>query len=87
MSIKCAWCGEVIFIGMPITLYVTKKDFFLPDDAVWFNRDQRQPVGCRRCAEMGPTDWMGVWVPPGKVERTISPTELVIHSNSVVLVR
>ncbi len=87
MTIKCAWCGKPIFIGMPVTLYVVKKDFVLPDGAVWFNENQRQPVGCRRCAEMGPADWMGYWIPPGKVKRMLSPNELVVQSNSVVLVR
>jgi len=87
MAVKCAWCEKVIFVGMPITLYVARENFVLPDGAVWFNEDQRQPVGCRRCAEMGPADWMGLWIPPGKVERHLSPTELVIQSNSVVLVR
>lgn len=84
MAIKCAWCGKVIFVGMPITLYCAKEDFILPESAVWFNEELRQPIGCGQCAELGPADWMGYWVPPGRVYRVISPTEFVISSNQSV---
>lgn len=87
MAIRCAWCGGVIFIGMPVTLYTAEKDFVLPEDAAWFNEEYRQPIGCKKCAEMGPADWMGFWVPPGKVKRVMPPTELVIQSNSIVLIQ
>ncbi len=68
MAIKCAWCDGVILIGMPITSYVAKKNFVLPEHSVWFDEEQRLPVGCGRCAEMGPADWTGIWAPPGKVK-------------------
>jgi len=87
MAIKCAWCGNVIFIGSPVTLYMaTKKDFKIPEHAVIYNENPLQLVGCRRCAELGSADWMGYWVPPGKVQRVMSPTEVAIQSNKVVLV-
>lgn len=40
MSIKCAWCGGVIFISSPITLYISqKKDFKVPKYAIIYDED------------------------------------------------
>jgi len=82
MSIRCAWCGEVIFIGDPITLYSpVKKDHKLPDYAVLYNKEENQYVGCLGwdCAQTG-GDRAGFWVPPGKVHRVATAWETLIQN-------
>src|SRR3989344_1863353 len=84
MSIRCAWCGGSITVGDAITLYTpTKKDFQIPDYAVFYKRVPFQLVGCLRwgCADSG-IDRAGFWVPPGKVYRILSPMEMLIASGS-----
>jgi len=69
MAIRCAWCGKVIFIGHPITLYFHRdKDREMPDYAVLHNKKYNSYVGClrRNCAE-SIIDRAGFWYPPGKV--------------------
>ncbi len=81
MVIKCAWCGGVIFIGDPITLYSpVKKDFEIPEHAVIYKEKPLQLIGCLRwdCAETG-ADRMGFWLPPGKVERVRDPSTKCVH--------
>lgn len=91
MTIRCAWCNELIFIGEPITLYTPLDDEFkIPNHAVIYQQDPLQLVGCLRfdCADSG-IDRAGFWVPgdhgKGRVDRIASPLELAIHHNAVVL--
>lgn len=70
MGIRCAWCGEPITIGSPVTLYTPKKEFKVPDYAVRYGNGEEQAlVGCLRwdCADTG-ADLCGYWVPPGVVK-------------------
>jgi hypothetical protein len=77
-AIKCAWCGDTIFPGDPITLYTPKKDFAIPEHAVVHKTDPLELVGCFdwNCAESG-ADRRGFWVMPGKVQRVLSPLEMI----------
>jgi len=79
MSIKCAWCGQYIRVGDPITLYSPSKDFKVPEHAVVYKKDPLQLVGCLRfnCAISG-VDRCGFWQPPGVVDRVLSPLEMVL---------
>jgi len=75
MTIRCAWCGNPIFIGDFITLYrpTRKKDFVIPSWAVIYdNKKEQQLVGCQRkgCVDSN-TDYCGHWLPPGKVKAVI----------------
>jgi len=82
MTIKCAWCGGPIRIGNPVTLYVPDSSFEIPDYAVTHvEGDRTALVGCLDwdCAATW-GDMSGLWVPPGKVERIMSPIERCIHS-------
>ena len=64
MAIQCAWCGEPIFIGDPITLYTPHRDFQIPAHAVVHSENPLQLVGCLRwgCADTG-ADRAGFWLP------------------------
>ena len=65
MTVRCAWCGDPIMIGDPITLYSPSDPTFEPPDhAVVFYPQPLQLVGCGRttCADTG-ADYAGVWVP------------------------
>lgn len=87
MAIRCAWCGEVIFIGDPITLYTPDENFKAPEYSVVYKNDPLQLVGCLRwdCAESG-ADRIGFWLPPGKVEKIMSPIEQCFRSGQSVVV-
>lgn len=95
MAIRCAWCGNPIFIGRPITLYTPVSDNFkIPEHAVVYEREPSlQLVGCLRwdCAEAG-ADRAGFWVPgedgKGRVERVPIVHEMVLSTkrSSFVLV-
>lgn len=100
-AIKCAWCGDIIVPGDPITLYSPGKpaglffstkepseaqqrrkqeDFVVPEYAVVYQREPRLVlVGCLGwdCADVI-TDRAGFWVMPGKVQRAISPEEMLM---------
>ncbi len=81
MAIKCAWCGGVIFIGDPITLYSPRdKDRQMPDYAILHSKEHNSYVGCLRweCAETG-ADRAGFWYPPGKIMRVPSPLEMAFR--------
>ena len=70
MSIRCAWCGEPITIGAPITLYLPNKELKVPNYAVKYGEgDEQALVGCLRwdCADTG-ADMCGQWMPPGVVQ-------------------
>lgn len=64
MAIKCAWCGNPIFIGDPVTLYTPLENFKIPEHAVINNEKPLQLVGCLRwnCADTG-ADCAGFWLP------------------------
>lgn len=81
MSIKCAWCSGPIHIGSPVTLYVPKESFEVPDHAVRFQDDPQCLVGCLGwdCAGSG-MDRAGFWYPPGKVYRVPTPMEMALAS-------
>jgi len=93
MAIRCSWCGGVIFIGDPVTLYSPNdKNHKMPDYAVLHNKKDNSYVGCLRlnCAETG-ADRAGFWYPPGKVYRVPTPIEMCMQNlknggNGVVIV-
>jgi len=81
MSIRCAWCGRVIFISEPITLYIPlAKGFKIREYAVVYNKEPLQLVGCLRqgCAEMF-ADRSGFWLSPGKVKRVPNGIEILME--------
>lgn len=87
MTIRCAWCGEPIVIGSPITLYLPTEGLDIPDHAVRYSEGKEQAlVGCLRwdCAHLA--NMSGYWMPPGEVERVISPLELCIQTGAVITV-
>lgn len=78
MAIRCAWCGESINIGDPVTLCSpVHESFKVPDYAVKYG-EGNQLVGCLRwgCGEAMCRS--GFWMPPGIVERVPSPLELCL---------
>ena len=82
MAILCAWCGDAIHIGNPVTLYTPlKKDFVVPDHAIRYSEDPLRLVGCLGwdCAETG-GDRAGFWVPPGEVLRVPTVFEQLLGS-------
>lgn len=88
MTIKCAWCGSPIWIGRSITLYAPTKKFKIPEYAVRYtDHGHLELVGCLRsmCAMTG-ADMCGLWLPPGRVERFLSPMELALATNKAVFV-
>lgn len=64
MAIQCAWCGNQIFIGDPITLYTPRCNFKVPEHAVVYAKKPLQLVGCLdgNCAESR-ADKAGLWLP------------------------
>lgn len=76
--IKCAWCGEPILPDEPITLYTPKKDFKVPEYAVVYNQEPLQLVGCLGWECCSGIDRAGFWVMPGKVQRVLSPMEMIL---------
>ncbi len=88
MAIRCAWCGGVIFIGDPITLYSPRdRNRKMPDYAVLHNKEHNSYVGCLRwnCAESG-ADRAGFWYPPGQVMRVPSPLEMAMQNGGMICV-
>lgn len=81
MAIRCVWCGSVIFIGDPVTLYSCKKGTKLPDYVICYNKKLNQYVGCLgwNCAETG-ADVSGFWIPPGKVFRVKNAFEILMEN-------
>lgn len=77
MTIQCAWCNAPIFIGDEVSLYIADKEQSLPEGArEYFHEGRvRSFVGCVGCADLGPFDAQGIWMPPGVVERMPSATE------------
>lgn len=78
MEITCAWCGQAIQIGDPITVYerpigpLRERARVYNDTAV---------VGCLRqnCAA-GAHDRAGFWIEPGTVHRMLSPIEMIMRN-------
>jgi hypothetical protein len=90
MTITCAWCGEPIFIGDPVTLYGSVSGEGLLGDATPYSEDPKFFVGCLRwnCAQTG-ADRAGFWLPSntgkGYVKRTRSLFEMALQSDVVVV--
>lgn len=85
MSIRCAWCGEPIHIGDPVTTLCVAQDYIPPEYAVRY--EDNSFVGCLSwgCGEA--IFRSGFWMPPGVVHRVMSPIEMVISSGSAVFVQ
>lgn len=82
-AIRCAWCGEIITPGSPITLYSPKEeDFKIGEGVVVYNKDPLVLVGCLgwNCADA--MDRSAFWVMPGRVERVMSPLEMIMSQMS-----
>ncbi len=64
MTIRCAWCDDIIFIGSPVTLYILPADEAVPDHAVVYSTDPLRLVGCLGwdCADTS-VDRAGFWLP------------------------
>ncbi len=82
MSIRCAWCGEPIHVGDPITLGIPSPDFEIPKYAVHYSEDETKLVGCLNgdCADNG-AKFQGLWLPPGRVHIQPAPTKLLMGNN------
>jgi len=92
MAIRCAWCGSVIFVGDPVTLYIKPDSMDLLEGAVEYGDDPVCVVGCLGwdCASTG-ADRAGFWLPDnerrcGHVYRVKSPLEQALETGGVVLV-
>ncbi|HNV96929.1 MAG TPA: hypothetical protein PKL13_01260 [bacterium] len=71
MTIRCAWCGNPIFIGDLITLQNPKETFKIPDYAVKNKDFPGDYVGCHRlscCDMLG--ELIATWNTPGQIELT-----------------
>lgn len=76
MAIRCAWCGETILIGEPITLYSPAFGSEMPDFAVEEDARTlpRNFIGCFRDRCVVPGETMdGILIPPGKARRIEKP--------------
>lgn len=70
MAIRCAWCGESIHIGDPVTLSWPADDgsFKIPDYAVKYGEGDQLVV----CLRRGCGEYMcryGFWMAPGVVRK------------------
>ncbi len=63
MAIKCAWCGNPIFIGTAVTIGLPVNDFKVPKYAVAYKKNPPQFVGCFswNCADVG-AGQAGFWM-------------------------
>ena len=84
MSIQCAWCGEPITIGNPVTLYTPVKTYEIPEYALLYTEEgSKALVGCLGwdCAETG-GDRAGFWLPGndgrGRVKRVPTAFETLV---------
>lgn len=93
LSIKCAWCGNDIAIGDPVTLYSPTESFVVPDHAVPYTEGgSKALVGCLgwECAMTG-ADRAGFWLPgedgKGRVHRVPTGIEILMRNpNAAALV-
>lgn len=90
MAIKCAWCGKPIMPFDPITLYSPKNpdSFEIPEHAAIYSENPLRLVGCLRWKGCCPFSYLyrsGFWVPPGKVERVLSPIEKCLLNSEVTI--
>lgn len=87
MSIRCAWCGEAIFVREPITLYTPRPEFKVPEHAVVYQENPLQLIGCLRmgCADSG-ADRAGFWLPgddvKGYVRRVPTAYEVILGAQT-----
>ncbi|MDD4761683.1 MAG: hypothetical protein PHZ25_01505 [Candidatus Pacebacteria bacterium] len=79
MAIRCAWCGRPIMPNDPITLFSPKDtNFKITENAFVYSENPLCLVGCLRWEGCCPFSYLyraGFWIPPGKVERVLSPIE------------
>lgn len=87
MSIPCAWCGEPIDVGEPITLYHPSEFDRVRSDALEYLPEPGSVIGClsTRCSDSS-ADRAGFWMPPGVVERIPTPVELSLMSGDAIVV-
>ena len=91
MATRCAWCGEVIPIGDPVTLYTPKDPDFKPrhdDFSVYTHENSKESyVGCLGwdCADSG-ADRAGFWLPPGEVRRVPTAFEQIAGGADHVII-
>ncbi len=79
-AIKCAWCGEPIYLGDPVTLYSpNNSNFVVPAHAMVYQQKPLQLVGCMGwdCALSG-MDRAGFYVAPGKIQRVQTGMEQML---------
>lgn len=77
-GIRCAWCGDIILPGDAVTLYTPKEGFEIPKYAVVYQHEPYlQLVGCLDWNCAAAFDRAGFWVMPGKVQRVMSPLEIL----------
>lgn len=82
MTIRCAWCGESIFIGQPITLETPDPNSEIPDYAVPYDKDSSRLIGCLLlgCPRAAGFNRAGFWLPGeggrGYVYRVPTPLEI-----------
>jgi len=78
MSINCAWCGNLITIGDPITLYLPQETYQIPNYAVPYTRSDTKNalIGCLkwRCPK-NPNDRAGFWVLGENGQGTVRRTQ------------
>lgn len=87
-TIPCAWCGQAIFPGDPVTLCSPRDAAYQPPaGAVTYSENPLRYVGCLHigCSEGG-MDRQGFWVPPKGVQRVLSPIEQLLQSDAGCLV-
>lgn len=68
-AIICAWCGQIIWPGDPISLSapLSAKFFKKLEGAVCFDRETMTMVGCLRPECGSRFDMAGFWAVPGRV--------------------
>lgn len=95
MAIQCAWCGNPIFIGDPITLYTPNSNKFqIPEHAIVYNKKPLQLVGCFDwdCVESD-ADRAGLWLPnedgAGHVHRVPTAYEAIlgVKKSPMIIIR
>jgi hypothetical protein len=92
MAIRCCWCGEVIWVGDPITLSRSTdpsyeySDYSVPYSEGYGDIEKNLTyVGCLRinCASSG-IEFSGYWSAPGEVYR-VPLVETIMRADSPVI--
>ena len=87
MAIRCAKCGQPIFIGSRITLRsLSGLKFVTPGNI--YDQDATLAVCCgRRDCVNHASELCGTWIPPGKVRREPSLLEITMQNPDSVVYR